>query len=82
MVEVNGKEVALFNQNGNFIAIDNMCPHQGGSLADGELNDGMVACPWHGWRFQLDNGKCTMVPGAKVNTYPTKIEGDVVYIEM
>jgi nitrite reductase (NADH) small subunit len=81
-VEVNGKEIALFNVNGTFFATDNVCPHQGGPLSDGSVDGNIVSCPWHGWRFDLNNGKCGMVPGAKVGTYPTKVDGDVIFVEM
>jgi len=81
-VEINGKDLALFNINGTFRAIDNTCPHQGGGLSDGALHGDLIACPWHGWRFNLTNGKCTLAPGAEVSIYATKIENGVVFVEM
>jgi nitrite reductase/ring-hydroxylating ferredoxin subunit len=81
-VVVNGKEIAIFNKDGTFLALDNICPHQGGPLSEGSIENGIVACPWHGWRFDLANGKCSMVPGAKVAMYNTKVEEGVVFVEL
>ena len=48
---VNGRMVAVFNEEGKFSAIDDFCPHMGASLAGGYLEAGIVTCPWHAWRF-------------------------------
>lgn len=79
-VEVNGKEVAIFNCDGAFYAIDEICAHRGGPLSEGELSGLEVTCPWHGWRFNVANGTSPMTPTAKVNCYTLKIEGDGIYI--
>ena len=50
---VNDKEVALFNIDGTFHAIDNVCKHRGGPLGEGELEGDTVTCPWHGWQFDV-----------------------------
>ena len=51
MVEVDGKEIALFNVGGSFHAIDNTCTHVGGPLCEGEIAGNEVTCPWHGAMF-------------------------------
>jgi nitrite reductase/ring-hydroxylating ferredoxin subunit len=51
-------EVAVFNVGGEFYAIDNSCPHRGGPLGEGELEDCIVTCPWHEFRFDVRTGKC------------------------
>ena len=44
---VNGRMVAVFNEEGKFFAIDDICPHMGASLAGGHVENGTVSCPWH-----------------------------------
>src|SRR3989338_1766079 len=81
-VNVNGTEVALFNVNGQFFAISNACPHRGGPLGEGSLEEDVVTCPWHGWRFNVKTGISPVVPTAKVGTYKVKIEGDNVLLAL
>ena len=66
------KALALFNINGNFYAIDNTCPHRGGPLGEGDLNDKMVTCPLHGWEFEIDTGNSPT--GAAVSTYKVTVD--------
>lgn len=48
--------VAVFRCEGHLTAIDGMCAHQGGPLAEGDVADGCVTCPWHGWQYEVDTG--------------------------
>ncbi len=81
-IELNGKEIALFNIEGTFHAIDDMCPHRGGSLSEGFIESGVVSCPWHGWQFQLANGECLTDPGICQMKYEVKVEGNDVLINV
>jgi|SRR5688572_16317503 len=56
-VEVGRRSVALFRSRGRVFALDDTCPHSGGPLSEGEVEDGTVTCPWHGARFALENGR-------------------------
>ena len=56
VVLVDEKPIAVFNIDGEFTAMDNRCPHRGGSLGDGELEGEIVTCPWHGWQYELKTG--------------------------
>ncbi len=77
------KEVALFMYKGKFCALDNTCPHSGGPLGEGHLDDGEVICPWHAWPFDVTTGRSRFVPGeADVRTYPVKVEGGEVLIDV
>jgi len=49
--------VALFNVNGQFFALDGICPHQGGPLGKGWLDGCLITCPWHGWQFDVKTGQ-------------------------
>jgi nitrite reductase (NADH) small subunit len=68
-----GKELALYNVNGEFHAIENFCPHKGAPLADGRLSDHIIECDWHGWRFDVRTGHCLTNRG-QVEAYNVIIE--------
>ncbi|TDJ71234.1 MAG: Rieske (2Fe-2S) protein [Planctomycetota bacterium] len=78
-LEVAGRAVALFSVDGEVRAIDDSCPHQGGSLGLGVVLEGEVTCPWHGWHFELATGRNTDGLAACVAVHRTRIsaEGDV-----
>ena len=81
MFEVNGRQVAIFNVGGGrFHAIDNVCEHQGGPLAEGELEGCIVTCPWHGWTYDVGTGASPDDPDTKVQTFEVKVEGSDILI--
>ncbi len=82
VVSVGGKEVALFNVNGEFRAVKNACPHRGGPLGEGNLSDSVVTCPWHGWQFNVESGVSPVNPQAKIETYRVKVEGNKVLVSV
>ncbi|MCP3920868.1 MAG: Rieske 2Fe-2S domain-containing protein [bacterium] len=55
-IPVAGRQIALFRTGAELHALDDSCPHRGGSLGLGVVLDGAVTCPWHGWHFDLDTG--------------------------
>ena len=63
------RSIAIFNIEGTFHAIEGLCPHAGAPLADGYLEGTVVICPWHAWRFDLEDGRCPLVPGARLHVY-------------
>ena len=77
---VNGREIAIFNVDGTFFAIDNTCAHRGGPLGEGELEGAVVTCPWHGWEYNVWTGISLTTPSASVKTYEVKVDGDNVNI--
>lgn len=79
-VEFEGRVYALFNVDGRISCIDGLCPHQGGPLADGPLEGCKVACPWHGWEFDVQTGKTPLGPRIKVDVFEVKVEGDDVLV--
>ena len=72
-VEIDGFQLAVFLDKGGVFAMDNSCPHAGGNLAGGHVDDGCAVCPWHYWAFRLDNGQLRDMPGVNVSTYPTRV---------
>jgi len=79
IVEVNGEQICLSRVQDQFFAISNTCSHQQGPLGEGELNDDIVTCPWHGWQFNVKTGKNTQMP-VSVEVYEVKLEGDDILI--
>lgn len=80
VIYLRGTEIALFNVNGTFYAVDNLCPHEGGPLVAGTVKGEILTCPWHRWQFHLGTGCSPVNPALKVPTYPVKIEGDLIKI--
>lgn len=75
---VGRRQVALFRIDGEFYAIDNLCPHRGASLAHGLLRGYIITCPLHRWEFDVRDGHMQMAPG--VESFPLKIEGDAILV--
>ena len=74
-----GRVLALFNLDGEYLAVDNTCPHRGGPLGEGHLEGGVVVCPWHGWRFDLRTGCSPLDSRHSVRTVPLELEGEILY---
>jgi nitrite reductase (NADH) small subunit len=81
-IEINGKAIAVFNVDGKFYAINDVCGHRGGPLSEGELDGNTVICPWHGWRYDVTSGANELVPDFPTEKYAVKIEGDDVLVEI
>ncbi len=81
VVEVGDKEIALFNVDGTFYALDNICTHRGGPLGEGDLNGEVVACPWHGWEYNVTTGDCLTNPSACVARFPVVVEGSEIKVD-
>jgi nitrite reductase (NADH) small subunit len=72
-VNVDGFNLAVFLSEGAVYVMDDECPHAGGSLGSGFVQDGCAVCPWHYWPFKLDTGEFRGGQGVKVRTYPTRL---------
>jgi nitrite reductase (NADH) small subunit/3-phenylpropionate/trans-cinnamate dioxygenase ferredoxin subunit len=81
-VQVRKKLIALFRSGGEYRAIDDCCPHMGASLAGGHVENGVVTCSWHAWRFRLNDGAWADNPRIKIGCYPVRVEGDQVQIQV
>ena len=74
--------VVIFNVEGQFYAIADVCTHDGGPLEDGELDGYEVECPRHGARFDVRSGAAVALPAvAPVQSYEVKVEEGYVYVE-
>jgi nitrite reductase (NADH) small subunit/3-phenylpropionate/trans-cinnamate dioxygenase ferredoxin subunit len=81
-VELHGKLIAIFHHLGQYHAIDDVCPHMGASLSDGYVENGVVTCPWHAWRFRLADGAWADCPRLKIGSYTVRIEGDQIQVQL
>lgn len=77
---VAGRAIALVRLGGEVYALDDMCPHRGGSLGAGTIEGGQIVCPMHGWKFDIKTGRLPM--GGGVATHAVRIEGDQILVEI
>ena len=83
LVDVQGKQIALFNIDGTFFALDSTCTHKGGPLTEGEISGHKVTCPWHGARFDVRTGKVVGPPAQQaVARYGVRVTESNVEVEM
>ena len=75
-----GNEVAVFNVDGEFYAIDNSCPHKGAPLSEGQICGHIVECALHGWQFDVRTGECLTVP-ERIRIYEVRNEDGLLKIE-
>jgi 3-phenylpropionate/trans-cinnamate dioxygenase ferredoxin component len=83
LVEIDFVRIALFNLNGEFYAIEDVCTHDGGPLVEGEIVNGHeVKCPRHGARFDIRTGEALSLPAFEPTAaYEVYIQGNDLFIE-
>ena len=80
-VDVDGTQVAVFNVNGEYYAIEDLCTHDGGILTGGTVEGAEVECPRHGARFSLTTGEALSPPAYEpVPTFPVRVEQGMVQV--
>ncbi|MBW3539241.1 MAG: non-heme iron oxygenase ferredoxin subunit [Planctomycetes bacterium] len=77
-----GRVVALFNVEGQFYALDGVCPHAGGPLGEGRLSGRVVTCPWHGWQFDVTSGRHCLNANITHTAFPVRVEDGQVLVEL
>jgi 3-phenylpropionate/trans-cinnamate dioxygenase ferredoxin subunit len=83
LVDVKGKQIAVFNINGDFFAIDNMCTHEEASLAEGETSGHEVTCPMHGAKFDVRTGEVLAPPAYDdVACYAVRVMGADIEVDV
>lgn len=75
-----GRVVALFNIDGEYFALNNLCPHQGAPLAEGKICGSQVTCPWHNWIFDIRSGVCLNQPGERAKRYHLEMKGEDIFL--
>ncbi|MFG0255515.1 MAG: Rieske (2Fe-2S) protein [Rhodopirellula sp. JB053] len=81
-VLVESRVVAVFRHAGQWYALDGMCSHQGGPLAEGVLRDGCVTCPWHGWQYDLATGIQMINQQPLQESFPVRLVEDRIEISI
>ena len=80
---VNGRDIAIYTVGAEVYATDNVCTHGQARLCDGFLEGHEIECPLHQGKFDVRNGRPTCDPVTEpVRSYPVKIEGQRVYLQM
>ena len=82
-VEVGGKTIALYNLDGKVYATSDICTHAYACLSDGYIDGENIECPLHQGLFHIPTGKAVAAPASEdLKTYPVKLDGGAVYIEV
>lgn len=98
ITEIDGREIAVFNVEGEYYAMLNFCVHVGGPLCEGEVvnpighdrelnwtyrrDRHVVQCPWHGWQFDLETGANVESSRYRVPTYDVELDDGAVYVAL
>ena len=98
IVEVDGRSIGVFNVNGTFVAVLNVCPHELAPVCLGPLKgttlpsmpgeyrwgrEGeILACPWHGWEFDLVTGKALADKRKRLRLFPVTVREDTLYVTL
>jgi 3-phenylpropionate/trans-cinnamate dioxygenase ferredoxin subunit len=81
VVDVDGIDVAVFNLDGAYFAIEDVCTHDGGILTGGDVEGDVIVCPRHGARFSIRTGEVLAPPAYEdIATYPVRVEDGVVQV--
>jgi len=81
VVRLDDVPVAVFNIEGRYYAIEDLCTHDGGPLAEGTLEGDVIECPRHGARFNVKTGDVLCLPATSpVPTYTVKVDGDAIKV--
>ena len=79
---IDGSVVALANVAGRLHAIDGLCPHQGGPLGTGALCGSILTCPWHGWQFDVENGRHQLSPSVRQTVHEVDVRDGTVFVRL
>jgi len=79
--DVAGRTIAVFRgRDGRVFAVDGVCPHRGGPLADGMLIGDQVVCPLHAFRFHGTTGECDQPGTCRIESYPAEVNDGTVFV--
>ena len=79
-VQVGAREIAVFHLEDGLFAIDNLCPHRGGPLGEGDLKGHLIHCPLHAWCFDLKTGNSPVYTMARVMTFEVRVTGGMIEV--
>lgn len=79
LVVADAKTLVLARNDGKYSALDSQCPHAGGPLAEGAIENGLLVCPWHGREFNLATGHCEGYD-VGIGAYPVEVRDDGIFV--
>ena len=83
LVELDGVRVVLARVGDRVYALGDTCAHRGGPLGEGRLSGTRLACPWHGWNYDVRTGQCVFPSrGGAVASYGVRVDGQDVLVEL
>ena len=81
IVSVDDVQIAVFNLQGDYYAIEDVCPHDGAPLAEGTLEGDQIICPRHGAHFCIKTGEALTPPAYEpIVTFPVRVENGIVQV--
>ena len=82
VADVDGVQIVVFNFDGKYYAIEDLCTHDGGKLTGGTIEGAEIVCPRHGARFCIKTGAALTAPAYEaVATFPTKVENGNIFVK-
>ena len=81
-IVADGQIIAIFRHGGQLFALDGMCAHQGGPIAEGTVENGCVTCPWHGWQYELATGIQTINRQPLQQNFPVRLREGAIEIQL
>lgn len=79
---VEGRMVGVFLVEGEYFAINDLCPHMGASLSSGHVEGHAVTCPWHAWRYCVKDGTWLDNPRSRTDSYPVRVNRDMIEVQV
>lgn len=81
VVDIDGAQVAVFNLDGRFYAVEDLCTHDGGTLTGGAVDGEQIVCPRHGARFSIKTGAVLAPPAYEpIHSFPVRVEDGRVQV--
>ena len=80
--KLEGNFIGIHNVNGKYYAVNNICPHVGGILHAGQLENDVIVCPIHQWKFDVKTGRCIWPGKCGIATYPVKVDGEDIFVDI
>ncbi len=77
-VKVHKKPMSIVRQGEKFFAVNSVCPHMGGPISCGKVENGKIHCPWHDWAFDLETG--ISANGHRLDRYEVTVEDGEVKV--
>ena len=81
-VTVAGRSLCVANVNGAICVLDGTCPHEGGPLGEGTIENGRVVCPWHSYAFDVHTGEAQDDPSVKAEILEAKVENGELHVKL